>query len=77
MTLPGAVLVCTKLDLDFETAEPTCRIMFCGNMVHLFEHDESYKALKLYKVASHLLIFVAWHEPVMTVKHNCNHQYSQ
>ena len=50
LALPGTMLICTKLDLDYEQADPSCRIMFSGNIVHLFKREEECQQLKLFKV---------------------------
>lgn len=50
LSLPGAVCISTKLDLDLEMAEPSCRIMFCGSLVHIFKRAEDHKSLKLFRV---------------------------
>ena len=53
LTMPGAVMISTKLDLDYEQAEPSCRILFCGNVVHIFRDADEHKCLKLSRVRSH------------------------
>ena len=43
-------MISTKLDLDYEQAEPSCRILFCGNVVHIFRDADEHKCLKLSRV---------------------------
>ena len=52
LSLPGATCIATKHDLNLEAADASCRIMFCGSLVHAFTHDGGYKALKLFRVRS-------------------------
>jgi hypothetical protein len=56
LTLLGAVMLSTKLDLDYEQADPSCRIMFCGNVAHIFKDADEHKRLKLARVRSPTLL---------------------
>lgn len=49
-SLPGSVMISTKLDLDMEQAGTACRISFYGNVAHVFEGDEDSARLKLFRV---------------------------
>jgi hypothetical protein len=54
LSLPGAVLISTKLDVDQEASGSSCRIMFCGNLVHIFQPAEAHKQLRIYTVRTTL-----------------------
>jgi hypothetical protein len=50
VTIPGTVLISTKLDLDLERSDTSCRIMFSGAVVHIFDNAKEHKQLSVIKV---------------------------
>lgn len=49
-SLPGSVMISSKLDLDMEHAGTACRISFYGNVCHIFEGEEDRLKLNLIRV---------------------------
>ena len=49
-SLPGSVMISSKLDLDLEHAGATCRISFFGNVAHIFEGEGERARLQLFRV---------------------------
>ena len=51
LSVGGAVLLSSKLDINVESGEPSCRIIFSGTVEHIFEGNSSVgESLRVYKV---------------------------